>query len=124
MTPEVGDRPHEHRESQPHDDTHHLVAAFALLILERGARTTEDLATRLTQLQVVRGRLEADGLAGLLEDLEREGLIVRPEATDGTSASYALLPAGRAVVDKWVGIMRDRRRLSRTFLALYDRTDE
>ena len=125
MTGEVGGRAsHEHRDTRPHDDTHHVVAAFALLLLERGARTTEDLSARLTQLQVVRGRLEYESLAGLIDEFERTGLIVRRDTSAVTSKACELTPAGRAVVDDWTAIMRDRRRLSRTFLALYDRTDE
>lgn len=108
----------------PHDDTHHLVAAFALLLLERGARTTDDLSAHLTRLQVVRGRIERDSLAGLIDDLEGTGLIVRQDGPAKSAIAYELTSAGRAVVADWVAIMRDRRRLSRTFLALYDRTDE
>ncbi len=125
MTTDVAGRAiHEHHDIRLHDDTRQLVAAFALLLLERGARTTEDLSTRLAQLQVVRGRLESESLAGLIEDLVRTGLIVQRGAADVSPIAYELMPAGRVVVDDWVPIMRDRRRLSRTFLALYDRTDE
>jgi DNA-binding PadR family transcriptional regulator len=125
VTGEVGGTAsHEHRAARPHDDTHHVVAGFALLLLERGARTTEDLSERLTQLQVVRGRLDHESLAGLIDEFERTGLIVRRDASSVTSKAYELTPAGRVIVNDWVAIMRDRRRLSRTFLALYDRTDE
>ena len=120
----VGRASHEHHGVLPHDDAHHLVAAFALLLLERGAQTAEDLSAHLARLQVVRGRIERDSLAGLVDDLEGSGLIVRQEVAAKPAITYALTPAGRAVVADWVAVMRDRRRLSRTFLALFDRTDE
>ena len=89
-----------------------------------GRGRLEDLSARLTQLQVVRGRLDHESLAGLIDEFERTGLIVRRDASAVTSKAYELTPAGRVTVNDWVAIMRDRRRLSRTFLALYDRTDE
>lgn len=85
------------------------------------ARGRSRTCRRVAQLQVVRGRLDRESLAGLIEDFERTGLIVQRGASAG---AYELMPAGRSIVDAWVAIMRDRRRLSRTFLALYDRTDE
>lgn len=125
MTSDVFVRPeHEHSSAWPHDDTHHVVAAFALLLFERGVKTTDQLSARLTQLQVVRGRIAPDSLASLIEDLESTGLIVTREAADQPAVSYELTAAGRVIVDDWVAIMRDRRHLTRTFLALYDRSDE
>jgi DNA-binding PadR family transcriptional regulator len=125
MTSDVARRAnHEHHGVLPHDDARHLLVAFALLLLERGAQTTEDLSAELARLQVVRGRIERGSLAGLVDDLEATGLIVRQEVPAESAIAYGLTPAGRAVVADWVAVMRDRRRLSRTFLALYDRTDE
>jgi DNA-binding PadR family transcriptional regulator len=122
MTSELREQPvREHSGAWPHDDSHHVVAAFALLLFERGVETTEQLSARLTQLQVVRGRIEPESLARLIEDLETTGLIARRE---GTTVAYELTPAGRTVVDDWAAIMRDRRHRARTFLALYDRSDE
>lgn len=114
---------HEHSSAWPHDDTHHLVAAFALLLCERGATTAEQLSARLTQVQVVRGPIDPDSLAGLMRDLIGDGLVAARETT-GRGVHYQVTPAGRAVVDDWVAIMRDRRHLVRSFLALYDRSDE
>ena len=71
MTSDVVGRPaHEHGSAWPHDDTHHVVAAFALLLLERGVKTIDELSADLTRLQVVRGRIERDSLDHLIEDLE------------------------------------------------------
>lgn len=111
----------EHSGAWPHDDRHHVIAAFALLLFERGVQTTEQLSARLTQLHVVQGRIDPDSLDRLLEDLETTDLIAR---RTGTTDGYELTPAGRTVVDDWVAIMRDRRHLTRAFLALYDRADE
>jgi DNA-binding PadR family transcriptional regulator len=125
MISDVFVRPeHEHSSAWPHDDTHHVVAAFALLLFERGVTTTDELSVRLVQLHVVRSRIAPDSLASLIEDLESTGLIVAREAADQPAVAYEVTPAGRAVVDDWVAIMRDRRHVTRTFLALYDRTDE
>ena len=46
------------------------------------------------------------------------------ETADQPAGVYKLTKAGRDIVLDWVAIMRDRRRLSRTFLGLYDRSDE
>ena len=125
MTSDVVGRPaHEHGNAWPHDDTHHVVAAFALLLLERGVKTIDELSADLTRLQVVRGRIERDSLDHLIEDLEESGLIVTRETADQPAGVYKLTKAGRDIVLDWVAIMRDRRRLSRTFLGLYDRSDE
>lgn len=111
----------EHSGAWPHDDRHHVIAAFALLLFERGVQTTEQLSARLTQLHVVQGRIDPDSLDRLIEDLETTDLIAR---RTGTTDGYELTPAGRTVVVDWVAIMRDRRHLTRAFLALYDRADE
>ena len=125
MTSDVAGLPaHEHGSAWPHDDTHHMAAAFTLLLLERGVKTIDELSADLARLQVVRGRIERVSLGRLIEDLEKSGLIVPRQAADQAAAAYELTAAGRDVVLDWVAIMRDRRRLSRTFLALYDRTDE
>lgn len=122
MDTDLVERPErEHGPAWPHDDRHHVVAAFALLLFERGVTTTDQLSARLTQLHVVRGRPQPESLGGLIDDLESEGLIAnRP----GTRDEYALTANGIAVVTDWVAIMRDRRHHARAFLALYDRVDE
>jgi DNA-binding PadR family transcriptional regulator len=125
MTADVTGRSiHGHSDARPHDDSHHLLAAFTLLLFERGVTTIDELSARLTALQVVRGRIEPDSLDRVLADLVGTGLLVSRGAADQPAVAYHLTPAGRAAVNDWVAIMRDRRRLTRTFLAVYDRSDE
>jgi hypothetical protein len=113
---------HEHSDAWPHDDTHHVVAAFALLLFERGVETIEGLSVRLSEY-VARGPIDGQGLDRLIANLERTGL-VESRCVSSTGRTYRLTASGRTFVDDWARIMRDRRRLSRSFLALYDRTDE
>lgn len=114
---------HEHSDAWPHDDTHHVIAAFALLLLERGVETIEGLSVRLSEY-VARGLIDGQGLDRLISNLEGTGLIESRGVSDSTGRTYRLTASGRTFVDDWARIMRDRRRLSRSFLALYDRTDE
>ncbi len=115
---------HEHSDAWPHDDTHHVIAAFALLLVERGAETLELVAARLGELQVARGTLDRETLGRIIGDLEREGLLASRAGPGVSEGTYDLTARGRAFVNDWALIMRDRRRLSRSFLALYDRVDE
>lgn len=115
---------HEHDDAWPHDDTHHVVAAFALLLVERGAETIEEVSARLSELQVARASIDPDSLARMIADLERAGLVARAEGSELRGHGYRLTASGRTIVNDWALIMRDRRRLSRSFLALYDRADE
>ena len=114
---------HEHSDAWPHDDTHHVVAAFAMLLLERGVETVEGLSARLTAY--VAGRsIDSKGLDRLIASLEHAGLIESRPVSGSTQRTYRLTASGRTFVDDWAWIMRDRRRISRSFLALYDRADD
>lgn len=125
MTGEAISAPeHEHSDALPHDDTHHVVAAFALLLVERGAETFEEVSARLGELQIARASIDRDSLGRMLGNLERAGLITSREASELPGHVYQLTASGRAFINDWALIMRDRRRLSRSFLALYDRADE
>lgn len=115
---------HEHDDAWPHDDTHHVVAAFALLLVERGAETFDAVSARLSELQVARGTVDRESLGRVIGNLERAGLLASREASASTERAFELTASGRAFVNDWALIMRDRRRLSRSFLALYDRVNE
>ena len=115
---------HEHSDAWPHDDTHHLMAAFAVLLVGRGQATIDGVAGRLAELQVAHGVIERDRLVAVFANLDQAGLIERRPMDDPAEPGFELTAEGRKLVDDWALIMRDRRRLSRSFLALYDRVDD
>ncbi len=120
---QIGGSSHDHSDDRPHDDTHHVVSAFALLLFESGLETVDAVSTRLTQLGVVRGPIERASLSRLIAKLEGAGLLTARATLDPAGPTYELTAQGRAFTSDWALIMRDRRRLSRAFLALYDRVD-
>lgn len=79
---------------------------------------------RLAQLQVSHGPIDHDRLVGALTNHEQAGMIVRRPPREPIVPAFELTADGRRLVDDWALIMRDRRRLSRSFLALYDRVDD
>jgi hypothetical protein len=107
--------PHEdhHADWLPHGDRRHLAAAFVLLLVAREHTSVDSLHQRLDELQIARGRIERADVDALLADLSASGHL---EAVDGLRITHA----GSALLAEWAGIMRDRRRLARSFLRIYD----
>jgi hypothetical protein len=107
--------PHEdhHADWLPHGDRRHLAAAFALLLVARGTRSVDSLYQRLDELQIARGRIERAEVEALVADLTASGHL---EVVGGLRVTHA----GSALLADWAAIMRDRRRLARSFLRLYD----
>lgn len=107
---------HHHADWLPHEHRRDLFAAFTLLLVTRGASAIDHLVQRLSELQVVRGRLERAEIEALVADLAAAGYL-----DDGDD--LRVTAAGRAFLAEWADVMRDRRRLARSFLRLYDESE-
>lgn len=104
---------HHHAAWLPGGHRRHLIGAFILLLIDRDVRTVDEICAALDRLRVARGRVERAEVERLVTELSTAGLLVE---------RHGLRPThdGSALVVEWAEIMRDRRRLARSFLQLYD----
>jgi PadR family transcriptional regulator, regulatory protein PadR len=115
--------PHEHHDDhrgwvRPGGQRGRWLEPFALLFVAHGEPYGAALLAELNELCLAPNGVDVGMLYRTLREFEAEGLVVSHwEADTGAPRrAYRLTEAGRRELDDWIGVMRERRRLTEAFL--------
>jgi len=92
-----------------------------MVLLAGGATHGYAIVGELAQLGMTNGAVDVGQVYRTLRDLERAGQ-VRSSWTTGTGPArrdYEITAAGRAALDEWAAVMKERARLVAEFQARY-----
>jgi DNA-binding PadR family transcriptional regulator len=119
---------HQHHQHQrgwsPGGPRRRWLEPFLLVLLADGPAHGYSLLGRLNDLCVAAADVDVGGLYRTLRELEMSGLVEsRWEMPTAGAArrGYAITDAGRAALDDWAAVMRERARLVGEFLNEYER---
>ena len=119
---------HEHHGHQrgwsPGGPRRRWLEPFLLVLLAGGPAHGYSLLGQLNGLGVAPDDVDVGQLYRTLRELEMAGLVQSQWGVPTTGAarrSYVLTPAGKAVLDDWAAVMRERDRLVGEFLEQYER---
>jgi len=101
--------------------SHRWMEPFVMVLLAGGASHGYAIVGELAQLGITNGAVDVGQVYRTLRDLEEAGQ-VRSSWTTGTGPArrdYELTDAGRAALDEWAAVMKERARLLAEFQARY-----
>lgn len=116
-----------HRGWSPAGGRRRWLEPFVLVLLAGGEAHGYAMIGRLNDLGLAPAAIEPGQLYRTLRDLEAAGLVRsswQMTATGAPRRAYGLTGCGRAALDDWATVMRERARLVEEFLARFERAKE
>jgi len=110
-----------HRGWAPVGSRHRWMEPFVMVLLAGGAAHGYAIVGELAQLGITNGPVDVGQVYRTLRDLEKAGQVRSTWATGSGPArrDYELTDAGRAALDEWSAVMKERARIVAEFEARY-----